>query len=36
VVGRFNKIEGEVIINENDITKSKANIKIPVDSIDTE
>jgi polyisoprenoid-binding protein YceI len=35
VVGRFNKIEGEVIINENDITKSKVNIKIPVDSIDT-
>jgi polyisoprenoid-binding protein YceI len=35
VVGRFNKIEGEVIINEKDITKSKVNIKIPVDSIDT-
>jgi polyisoprenoid-binding protein YceI len=34
VVGRFNKIEGKVIINENDITKSKVNIKIPVDSID--
>ncbi len=35
VVGRFNKIEGTVNINKKDFTKSKANIKIYVNSLDT-
>jgi polyisoprenoid-binding protein YceI len=35
VVGRFNKIEGIVNINKKDFTKSNANIKIYVNSLDT-
>ncbi|MCX7870139.1 MAG: YceI family protein [bacterium] len=35
VVGRFNRIEGIVNINKKDFTKSKANIRIYVDSLDT-
>ncbi|MGC8733702.1 MAG: YceI family protein [bacterium] len=35
VVGRFNKIECIVNINKKDFTKSNANIKIYVNSLDT-
>ena len=35
VVGKFNKIEGMVLINNKDFSKSKVSIKIDVNSLDT-